>query len=215
MPATLQKNALAAEAQMYAQAYRASPAGAYMAKRGLGQVAERFGIGYVSEPAPGHERIKGWLSIPYLRPAGPDYTTTIRFRCIEDHDCKDFGHGKYFGLPGVKPHLFNTQALIGESSYVAICEGEMDVLAAEACGIPAVGVAGVSGWREHFRPAFFGYETVYLFADGDDAGQGLEFADKVAAQLSNAKVIPFSGHDVNSLLLAEGPESVRAKIGLS
>lgn len=155
------------------------------------------------------------LAIPYLRPAGAKYTATIRFRCIEDHSCKDAGHGKYYSLPGDRPRLYNTKALIGGSPYVAIAEGEMDALAAVACGIPAVGVAGVSGWREHFAPAFLGYETVFILADSDDAGQGIEFADKVASQLPNAKVIPMpDGHDVNSLYISSGRDAIRNLIGL-
>lgn len=200
----------------YAAAFAGSPAEEYIAnKRGLGSLGERFNLGFVEDSIPGHDRARGMLAVPYLRPAGTSYTATIRFRCIQDHDCKEAGHGKYYSLPGDRPRLYNSKALIGGSPYVGIAEGEMDALSAEACGIPCVGIAGVSGWRDHFLPGLSGYNTVYIFGDNDDAGQGAEFADKVAAQVPNAKVILMpSGHDLNSAYREFGPEAVRNMIGL-
>ncbi|QUI35720.1 toprim domain-containing protein [Streptomyces alfalfae] len=191
-----------------------SPAEEYVRDRALGAVAEKFALGFVGSGRTGHERLEGRLAIPYLRPAGGEHAVaTLRFRCIEGHDCKVHGGNKYKSLPGDPPRLFNTQALIGPSPYVAICEGEIDAMSLEAAGIPAVGVPGVGGWRDHFDPAFVGYETVFVIADGDEPG--IAFADKLAERLPNAKVILLGdGHDANSFMQAEGPEALRGKLGL-
>ncbi|WP_189855152.1 toprim domain-containing protein [Streptomyces noursei] len=186
----------------------------YVKRRGLEAVAERFALGYVDSARTGHERMQGRLVIPYLRPAGGEYqVATLRFRCIEDHDCKVHGGSKYKSLPADPPRLFNTQALIGPSPYVVICEGEIDAMTLEAAGVPAVGVPGVGAWRDHWDPAFIGYETVFVVADGDEPG--INFADTLSERLPNAKVVLLGdGHDANSFMNEYGPEALRGRLGL-
>ncbi|MGW2919504.1 topoisomerase [Streptomyces angustmyceticus] len=209
--------------------YRGSPAEAYVAARGLGEVAGKFGLGCVLSAQPGHERYQGMLSIPYLRPAGgEDGVATVRFRCIADECVRapdgsyfftvgqkerhDHGGGKYRSLPGDPPRLFNTGALIQASPVLVVVEGEFDTLTWELAGIPAVGAPGTGTWRDYWTPALLGYETVFLIAED---GPGLTFMDELAGHLPNAKVIQMSDdQDSNALCLSRGAEALRERIGL-
>jgi DNA primase len=129
---------------------------------------------------------------------------TVRFRRLGDGDGP-----KYRSVPGDPPRIFNANALLVPSDHIAICEGEFDAMAATLAGIPAVGIAGVSAWKSYFARCFKGYRAVYILADHDDKGQGMEFAEKVAEQIKNARISPMpAGHDVNSFVLANGPEAL-------
>src|ERR1700729_1687680 len=92
MPSTEQRRLLAEATERY----RASLPLAldYLAGRGIDQItAERAALGVVADPVPGHEKLRGRLSIPYMTEVGP---VNMSFRCIQDHDCKLFdNHGKY------------------------------------------------------------------------------------------------------------------------
>jgi DNA primase len=154
---------------------------------------------------------QGMLSIPYVRQAGNGKraVVSIRFRCLEDHE--HHGHGKYNTEAGDRPRLYNTLALIESDKEIAVCEGELDAVVAEQCGVPAVGVPGVQSWRPWFRDPFLGYERVWLLADGDDPGR--MFAKTLAQTLTNSKIIPMpQGYDVNSFVLAEGPDALKEKL---
>jgi DNA primase len=202
----------------YRAALPGSPADEYLANRGLKTSnqsiqsdIDRFLLGYVEEPLVGHEMYRGYLAVPYLRWSQELgwAVVSIRFRCIEDHDHK--GHGKYMTLPGDRPRLFNTLALLKQSPTIAITEGEIDAITAQVCGIPAVGVPGATSWQPHFREPFLGYREVFVLADGDEAGS--KFANTVARTLPNAKVIPCPpGQDVNSLVLGSGPDALLERI---
>lgn len=136
---------------------------------------------------------------------------SIRFRCVEDHDCKAAGHGKYQTQSGDRPRLYNTEVLSRDDDVVAITEGELDALTAEACGIPAVGVPGSTSWKPYFRELFLGYREVLILADGDDAGE--KFAKTVADSLPNARIVPFpAGEDVNSFVLKNGTEALKERV---
>jgi DNA primase len=191
-----------------------SPAGEYLQSRGLFPTNEKvakFRLGYVEEPLAGHDQFRGWLAIPYLRRSQDNdwSVVSIRFRCIQDHEHE--GHGKYLYVPGDRPRLFNTLALLEQSPVVAITEGEIDAVTAQLCGIPTVGVPGATNWKPHFREPFLGYREVFVLADGDDAG--MTFANTVAKTLPNAKVIPMPpGEDVNSLVTSQGVEALKGKL---
>ncbi|MFD7015915.1 toprim domain-containing protein [Streptomyces sp. NPDC059928] len=221
-----QKADLVTAAKRYATKYENSPAHAYMAHRGLGSVP-RLRLGYVSEPVVGHELHRGRLAIPYWRPAGGIHSVaTIRFRCIADacvrgpdgsylppHHEKHEGHGKYMGLPGHPPRLFNTNALLTSRPYIALNEGELDSGAVESADVPAVGAPGVSSWRDHFAPALAGFEVVFVLGDGDDAGR--RFATKICERLSNAKAVDLGdGYDANRFIHEFGPKRFRERLGL-
>jgi DNA primase len=155
------------------------------------------------------------ISIPYLTRSG---VVTIRFRRIGDGDGP-----KYRSVPGDPPRIYNPNALLVPSEYIAICEGEIDTVTAHEAGmraahgraadlgvsLPAVGVAGVSAFKSYFARCFKGYKAVFMLADGDDKGQGMEFAEKLAEQIKNLRICPMpAGHDVNSFVLANGPEAL-------
>jgi hypothetical protein len=170
-------------------------------------------LGYVEDPLPGDEMHRGALSIPYLRWSQEHgwSVVSIKYRCIEDHDCKKLKHGKYLAQAGDRPRLYNTLALLRQSPIIAITEGEIDAITAQVCGVPAVGVPGAESWQPHFREPFLGYRTVFVLADGDDPG--MRFANTVAKTLPNAKIIPCPpGEDVNSLVKYEGPKALRDRI---
>lgn len=176
-----------------------SPAAEYLDGRKLtAQDTAPFRLGYVADPLPGHDMYAGMLAIPYVRwsPGAKGTVVSMRFRCIRK-GCEHPNHGKYMSVPGDNPRLFNTVAFLDNEDRIAICEGEIDAITASVCGIPAVGVAGAESWKPHFKEPFLGYETVYILADGDDAG--MRFATKVAKELPNSKILPCSpGEDVNS-----------------
>lgn len=154
------------------------------------------------------------LAIPYLRRHGssPEFAVSIRFRCLQTHEHQ--GHGKYNTEPGDQGRLYNTQALTRPEEWVVITEGELDALTVEVCEIPAVGVPGATQWKPHFARAFAGYDTVYILTDGDEAGH--KFGRAVADTLPNARIIPMpDGHDVNSLYVAEGKESILERMGFA
>ncbi|WP_435820673.1 topoisomerase [Kitasatospora cineracea] len=197
-----------------------------MNARGLGPVAIRFGVGYVGSALIGHERLTGMLAIPYQRPAGGEHgVATVRYRCIQDECVKDEAgnylaptakerhekHGKYQSLPGDHPRLYNTPALIRQSPYIALTEGEFDAQASELAEVPAVGTQGTGAWMPYFEPAFVGYERVLILADPDEAG--LKAADKRAAAMPNARVVCL-GQDVNSFIHTHGVGEYRKRLGL-
>ncbi|MEV3860731.1 toprim domain-containing protein [Streptomyces sp. NPDC050095] len=219
-------------ARTYYQQYRGSPAAEYVKARGLEGVAERFALGFVGSALTGHEPKMGMLVIPYRRPAGnANSVATIRFRCIadecvkdergaylaptrkEDHSSHSKWYGKYWGLPGDVPRLYNTKALITESPSVVITEGEFDAMAWESLGVPAIAYQGTTTWREHFLPPLLGFETVYIIADGDTPG--IQAAEKIAALIPRANVVVLpDGHDSNSFMHEYGAAALRERIGL-
>lgn len=108
------------------------------------------------------------------------------------------------GLTGATTHLYNVGAFFRASSYISICEGEIDTITLDvACGIPAVGVPGVNNWKKHYTRLLQDFEKVFLFADGDNAGN--EFAKSLARELSNLVIVHMpDGEDVNSMYRAHG-----------
>ncbi|MFI8237629.1 toprim domain-containing protein [Streptomyces sp. NPDC085866] len=210
VPDPAQKSFLEEATGRYEAALTRNPAAvAYLKKRGLSEDnAAFYRLGYVESPLPGHETARGMLSVPYLTRSG---VVTVRFRRLGDGDGP-----KYRSVPGDPPRIYNANALLIPSDHVAICEGEFDAIAATLAGIPAVGIAGVSAWKSYFARAFKGYRAVFILADQDDKGQGMEFAEKVAEQIKNARISPMpAGHDVNSYVLANGPEALLAQLEIN
>lgn len=211
-----QKRSLREATQLYNQAFEGSPAHDYLTQRGLGYPSikpevDKFKLGFVADPLPGHEQYRGMLAIPYLRWSKEHgwAVVSIRFRCIRDHDHR--GHGKYMTQAGDRPRLYNTIALLKQSPVVAITEGEIDAITATICGIPTVGVPGATSWKDWFGEPFLGYREVLVLADGDDAGY--QFANKIAEELPNARVVPCPpGEDVNSLVITKGKQALLERI---
>jgi len=173
---------------------------------------ETFLLGYVEEPLPGHEMYQGMMSIPYIRPTldGNHFVVSLRFRCMVP-DCEHSHHGKYNTMPGDRPRMYNTKALVEANDTIAICEGELDAIMMELCGIRAVGIPGVQLWKDSFREPFLGYEKVYILGDGDTAGR--EFSAHLKKELPNGVIVPLPpGEDVNSFVLANGAQALRERI---
>nr|WP_081344323.1 toprim domain-containing protein [Mycobacteroides chelonae] len=189
----------------YFQSYPGSPGAGYMASRGLDE--PEFKLGYVANPLAGHEMYRGTLAIPYVR-WSPEFgwsVVSIRFRRLDNEK------PKYMTVSGDRPRLYNTRALLKPVKSVCITEGEIDAITAESCGLPTVGVPGATSWKKHFREPFLGYREVFILADGDDAG--MTFAETVANDLPNAKVIPMPrGSDVNDLVLREGKQALLERL---
>lgn len=130
----------------------------------------------------------------------------IRFRSLGVEE------PKYLGLSGATTHLYNVSAFFKASSYICICEGEIDTITLDGvCGIPAVGVPGVNNWKKHYTKLLADFERVFLFSDGDNAGH--EFSKNLARELPNLISIQMpEGEDVNSIFLSDGADFFKEKI---
>lgn len=167
------------------------------------ETAQRVRLGVVADPLPGHEHLVGRLSIPYLTPTGP---VDIRFRAMGPEE------PKYIGTAGAQTRLYNVNALHVATDFIAVCEGEIDTITLHyKCGIPAVGVPGVNNWKEHYKRLLSDFETIYVFADGDQPGTN--FATSLSKEMSNVIILQMpEAQDVNSMFLVNGADYFRAKV---
>jgi DNA primase len=193
-------------------------AASYLVGRGLDQAAATGSrLGLASDPLPGHERFAGRLALPYVTPGG---VVAIKFRCIEDHDCRSEAHGKYDGPSGQKARLFNTRALLDKGDTVAICEGEMDALVCHhVLGVPAVGTPGTQ-WMDHWGRCFADFERVLVVADHDvhpnGDSPGIKHARKVQAHVRGSEVVlPPEGMDLGEWVQQYGADEVRRSLGVA
>jgi len=159
----------------------------------------------VVEPLPGHDSYVGRLSIPYITQSG---VVDIRFRAIGPQE------PKYMGLPGNETRMYNVSAIINADDTIAVCEGEIDTITLHyKVGINAVGIPGVNNWKPHYRKLLQDFETVIVFADGDQPGQ--DFARKLSREVSGILVINMpEGEDVNSMYLKHGVQWFKDKAGM-
>ena len=185
-----------------------SPAVArYLLERGIEeQAAATFRLGVVEDPAPGHDRFRGMLAIPYLHRSG--YPLTIRFRCLRDqeHDCRDYFHGKYNGLKDEPTRIFNTTALFQAESEIHVTEGELDAIILNQIGLPAIAVPGAHNWKYHYTVVLAGYSRVWVWGDDDEAGH--EFVGKVTRACRQARGVRIKGGDVTDLYLRGGASAL-------
>lgn len=174
-------------------------------------MVDSFLLGTVTDPAPGHEHAVGALSIPYITRSG---VVAVKFRRI------DGTMPKYIWPTGQKIGLYNVSDLMIDTDTIAICEGEIDTMVMSGlCNIPAVGIAGVTQWREWFPIMFEGYKNIFIFADNDvkedGRNPGQELAKRIKEDLSNAIVINLpENKDVNEVYLLEGADWFKDKVGL-
>lgn len=180
----------------------------YLHDRGFtDQAIDNYRLGSVEQPEPGHEPYQGMLAIPYLTPTGP---IGFKFRFLDENRTP-----KYLVPTGQKPHLFNVRSFHGATTHIAICEGELDTLIMDSVvGTPAVGVAGVEMWKDHFTRCFEGYENIFIMADNDvkENGEnpGLRLASRIMDALPWARIIYLpAGEDLNSTVLKKGPEFIQ------
>lgn len=184
----------------------------YLKGRGITRTAARAAkLGYVDSPLPGHEPYQGRLSIPYLTESG---TVDMKFRCVEDHDCKGYGHGKYLCLPASDSRMYHVTSALTADSYIAVTEGELDaVILNHLCEIPAVGIPGASSWKRHYARVLEDFDRVYVLGDGDKAGT--EFARSVSKQIdAGIPIILPEGMDVNDVYLDGGPAALMNLMGV-
>ena len=167
-------------------------------------------LGLVTDPDPAHEQYRGRLSIPFLTPTG---VVSMRFRCLEEHDCGEFFHGKYEGVAGDPTHLYNVQALHDAHHEIGIAEGELDALVATSAGLPTVGCVGASNWKPFYYRLFDDFENVYVLGDGDAAGR--KWAAGLVPNIGGAvsRVQP-AGYDVTSYVVEHGAEAFREAVCL-
>jgi 5S rRNA maturation endonuclease (ribonuclease M5) len=192
--------------------YQAAVTGAaagYLLARGIDREAARtFRLGVVADPAPGHARFTGFLAIPYLdqdrRPL------SMRFRCLDQHEHRDHGHGKYMSVTDEPARMFNVAAIHAADDEIHLCEGELDAIILNRIGLPAVAVSGVNAWRPHHRRMLAGFSRVWVWADPDDAGADL--ANRVTRALRQAKTVRLRDGDVTDTYLTGGTAALRALI---
>lgn len=172
-------------------------------------MADSFLLGTVSNPAPGHEHAVGSLSIPYDTVSG---VVGIKFRKV------DGSSPKYIWPTGQKIGMYNVRDLIIDTETIAICEGEIDTIVLSGlCDIPAVGIAGVTQWRDWFPMMFEGYKRVFVFADNDvkedGRNPGMELAKRIKEDIDRAVVVQLpENKDVNDVYLKEGADWFKEKI---
>src|SRR5690606_17962026 len=87
------------------------------------ETAEKFRLGVVDSPEPGHEPYVGRLVVPYLDMLG---VYALKFRCLAGHDCKAEDCSKFPNLPGQALSIYNVTAVDSTSDTLHIAEGEPD-----------------------------------------------------------------------------------------
>ena len=164
-------------------------------------------LGVATEMPDAYAYLNGWLTIPYLVRGS---VRGIKFRCAEDHDHKEHGHGKYHSLG--RTRIYGVDNLATDSSTFAICEGELDALVmTHALNIPAIGIPGVSAWHDHFDLLVDDYEDVIVVGDGDEPGR--EFSKRLAGRIRNAREVHVSNSkDVSECYALSGREYLQELI---
>ena len=165
--------------------------------------ANRFHLGVVADPLPGHEQFIGRLAIPYVTPSG---VVDIRFRAMKGEE------PKYMGMSGAKTTMYNTQACFVAQTYICVTEGEFDCLMMSVkTNHPTIGIPGANNWKPHYSRILDDFDMVVILTDGDNAGT--EFGKKIQRELPNANVIPMpEGEDVNSVIIKLGKEWIDERV---
>ena len=173
----------------------------YMERRGFDMMdLERFRIGLVESPEPGHQRFKGMLAIPYLRLGG---VVQFRFRRIPGVTPGD--GPKYLSMEGEPSLMFNTDALHEANGEIHLAEGELDCMTLAKCGLHAVGMPGANAWKWRHSINLAGFNRIYIWGDPDEAGGA--FVNRVLRALRQARPVRLQA-DVNDTFLAGGVEEI-------
>lgn len=179
----------------------------WLAARGIdAELAATFRLGVVADPFPGHERFRGWLAIPYLDKDGK--ALSMRFRCLSEHQHRDFSHGKYMSIKDEPSRVYNVGDIHRAGDEIHVSEGEFDAMVLHkvfgyACGFP-----GAQGWSAHHRRLLAGFSRIYVWGDPDDAGA--EFTQKVTRSLRQAKGVRLRTGDVSDTYRAGGADALRS-----
>jgi hypothetical protein len=128
-----------------------------------------------------------WIAIPYRNLSGVWHN---KYRNLTDHG------PKYHADHGSEGHLYNPKLLGPNSDVVWLTEGEFDCLSMVALGHDAIGVPGVTGFKEVWKHLFTD-STVIVAFDPDEAGE--KAAVKVASLFRNYHVFDAypDGMDLN------------------
>lgn len=180
----------------------------FLATRGIKHSSvERFELGYVHMPLPGHSKYEGCLVIPYQD--GRYRVRGVRFRILPERTKEDL-KAKYLSLPGAKTHLFAVRAV--DKPVVFICEGEIDTITMWQLGFPAVGIPGATSWKKEWRWLFRDCQEVCLCLDMDEAGiratQNI-YRDLYGLGPVITRIELPEGLDVNDVYRLQGEEHLR------
>jgi len=207
-----------------------SPGGVYLQRRGLDvDLASRSFVSELGNPE------KAWRSLiarhgeDRVRAAGLlsrkggflfarhsllfFYTQDDIPRFVQARDITGEASCKELSLAGLhSPVPYNVDALTQGHDRVFVCEGCIDTLSAACLGYPAVGVPGVTGFRDAWFPLFRGARRVTILFDNDPAGRSQAVELRSRFRLRGIKAdaqFPRHGKDVNDLLrfLAPGETS--------
>ncbi|MEU8133213.1 toprim domain-containing protein [Streptodolium elevatio] len=186
------------------QAHVTADVARYLLDRGIGRAeAATFRLGVVADPAPGHERFRGMLAIPYLdRDSRP---LTVRFRCLQEHAHRDHFHGKYNSIKEDPPRMFNVGAIHRAGDEIHVTEGELDAVILTKLGLPAVAIPGAKMWFGRHRRMLAGFSRTWVWADPDDAGA--ELVNKITRSLRSAKAVRLKA-DVTDTYMAGGADAL-------
>ena len=180
---------------------------AYLDERGIGlreRLMFRLGVVGGSDILPEHSRYTGMLAIPYLDRKGAPLS--IRFRCLQQHDHRESGHGKYNSMAGEIGRMYNIKAIFKAEDIMHVCEGELEAVIMTRLGYPAVALPGAQAWKSHHRRMLAGFSRIYVWGDPDEAGA--EFSRKVAGSMRQAKIIVPKLGDINETFNLGGPDAI-------
>jgi DNA primase len=193
-------------AQRYAASMTEEAARYLVHQRGLTPETGRTHlVGVVADPLAQHQRYEGWLAIPYIV---KNDVVQIRFRCIKDHDHREFSHGKY-GQPSGEPlRVYNVNAIHNSGDTIHVTEGEFDAMILNQLGLPAVAFPGASSFKGYHGRMLAGFNRIWVWGDGDQAGA--EFAQTVVNRLPrSAKTVRVPiGMDVTDIYRAGGAQQI-------
>ncbi|MGW6745440.1 hypothetical protein ACWGDX_32660 [Streptomyces sp. NPDC055025] len=144
------------------------------------------------------------LSIPYLDRTGQPLT--IRFRCLEDHDHRALGHGKYNTVKDDAPRMYGVDSIHAAGDEIHVTEGELDRIILRKVGFHAVAIPGAALWLGRHRRMLAGFSKVWVWGDPDDAGA--ELTNKVCRALRSAKGIRLRDGDVTETYTRGGAEAL-------
>ncbi len=204
------------EATQKYQNQMAEPCLSYLNGRGLSMDSIlKYRLGWASNPLPEHEMMRGRLCIPYVKKSG---IVALKFRCIQEHNCKDHGHVKY--LSDGPQWLFNTSAVDQPTDIVGICEGEIDAITLSSVGIPSIGIPGVDSWKGHpwWVEVLRDIPRILIFADNDSQNPenpGYRLAREIQKSIPKARLVPLPEmSDVNSVYTMYGESYLRELAGV-
>jgi hypothetical protein len=133
-------------------------------------VIERVGIGWDGER----------VTVPYVSAAG-ELVGLGRYAPNPERR----NGSKMLADPGSRRELVPPPETVRGGTWMFVCEGEADSIRLLSCGLAAVGVPGVQGWRAEWASRFAGRRVCITF-DCDTPGR--EAAARVARDLREAGV---------------------------